>query len=975
MSLRLPSQNKFRPTAKPGLKKTGPRPNPPRPPSQPQPQKATPSAAAIPATQASSNAGPSSSASQITSAATPADPSSLSSQTVVAGPSSSATQAVSQTSTIVPSQLPPPKDPVAAQPKPISSAQVQAIRSSNPSSTTARQPSAPQAAEPSDPSASSAPQRDPPSVPPVSPTAPPPPQAKPINTPALTEASIAKNPNPEPSTSASSAPAPRPSAPAQKLSLLDAARNHSSNAPSPGSIRRGTPSLSARSMRAPSMTPTPGRAPSVTPQPQRAPSITPQPQRAPSASPHPQRAPSASPRPQSQRPPSSDAHTRREPSSTPQPPAPSSSFPPSLGISTAPSFGFPPSLGTTTAAGPSRASSVTPAPPDTAAMAAALVSSITGPQVPAQPPRKGKRRITKGRAQPAKGSVPDDSMLQQQASRPSRPRKTPGSVRAGTEDGATSEEEEGSQNESGDQEDDAGDGELDENGKRKSGTGNGTKRASRPSKRVRLQRPKPPTVARISLQEMEPDEMVGDKVDEVVITMGDLATTLAAQGKVSQRAIKIDEFKRNELLQKRAASRLRAEHNWRRNQIKRRKVRATKNRDRARRRERLGQLGMDEGAVSPDEEDSDEEYEPEPERLTPESTPEPDHGRMNSQAPERAEGEEDDDDVETVQGREDWEMDFEAENREGEAGEEGDFLGGAGSGDEHGAAEAEEDEDMAALRAAGFLVTEDQENGQNGFGEGEDGDDGEYGDDDEPWLRGDEPDIEGYRQALEQRRRRVIEDHDRDDQEIVEVDDETRFINSASFSNKTRPQRWTTVDTELFYQVLEETGENYTLMKAYFPGRTVKQLKLKGLRENRSNSEKMTAAIMARKPLDKDYLTKAAGYDSTRAWDREEALFEEARADADKLRRLDSLRPGEGDGDGEGEDGELGNVTFDIDDNVYEGEAGGEGDEYKDDEEDKGGDDDDGKEDDNDENQGEGEGGGVEYHGDDKSGDEDGEGY
>ncbi|OCF36799.1 hypothetical protein I316_01395 [Kwoniella heveanensis BCC8398] len=941
MSLRLPSQNKFRPTVKPGLKKAGPpRPAPSGPPSQaqkssvPAASSSQPSAAAGPPSSQTPSAGPSAASS---------------SQTAVAGPSLSSPQ-ISQTSTVVPTQLSPSTSRSSLQPKPISLAQIQAIRASKPpsSSTSNAQASPLPDVAATDPAASSG--ATPANV--SFPSLP----APPAKTPQIpSQTFVSGSSTADASTSAS---ASRPALPTQKLSLLDAARNHSSSAPSPGSIRRGTPSVSARSMRAPSMTPTPGRAPSMTPQPQRAPSASPHPQRAPSASPHPQRAPSASPHTQSQRLPLVNTQQQRESSSTPQAPAAPSSLSPSLAMSTAPtnSFGFPPSLGTTTAAGPSRAASATPAPPDTAALAAALVNSITGPQVPAQPVRKGKRRVVQGRAQPAKGSVLDDSQ-QTRAHIPRRPKSTARPGRATTEERGTSDDEDqdDSEFEEGDDVDN-----LDENGKRKNGTG--SKRSNRPSKRVRMKRPKPPTVATISLREMVPDEMVGDKVDEVVITMGDLATTLASQGKVTQRAIKIDEFKRSESLKKREASRLRAEHNWRRNQIKRRKVRATKNRDRARRRERLGQLGMDEGAVSPDEEDSDEEYEPEPERLTPESTPEPDHGRLNSQAPERAEGDDADDDVETVQGREDWEMESDAEA--GEDGEDGDLFDGAsqaggsmlnGAGlEDDGAAQAAEDEDMAALRAAGFLVTEDQQDGGNdGFG-GDDGDD--YDDDDEPWLRGEEPDIEGYRQALEQRRRRVIEDHDRDDQEIVEVDDETRFINSASFSKSTRPQRWTQVETELFYQVLEETGENYTLMKAYFPGRTVKQLKLKGLRENKSNPDKMTAAIMARKPLDKEYLTKAAGYDPNRAWDREEALFEEARADADKLRRLDSLRPGEGDDDdGEGErEYDMGaDMTFDDD-----GKDG----------EDKDDDGDDGKEDEVDgdgDAQEEGEG----YH-DDRSGDE-----
>lgn len=42
---------------------------------------------------------------------------------------------------------------------------------------------------------------------------------------------------------------------------------------------------------------------------------------------------------------------------------------------------------------------------------------------------------------------------------------------------------------------------------------------------------------------------------------------------------------------------------------------------------------------------------------------------------------------------------------------------------------------------------------------------------------------------------------------------------------------------------------------------------------------------------DKDYLAKSAGYDASRSWDKEEALFEEAKADVERLRKLDSEQP------------------------------------------------------------------------------------
>lgn len=98
-------------------------------------------------------------------------------------------------------------------------------------------------------------------------------------------------------------------------------------------------------------------------------------------------------------------------------------------------------------------------------------------------------------------------------------------------------------------------------------------------------------------------------------------------------------------------------------------------------------------------------------------------------------------------------------------------------------------------------------------------------------------------------------------------------------------------------------------MKAWFPGRSVAQIKKKGLRENAKNPERVTEAILARKPigeypfldlqylylslsyadyfLDDHYLKKSAGYDPDRPWDAEEALFAEAKRDMERLKAED----------------------------------------------------------------------------------------
>lgn len=336
-----------------------------------------------------------------------------------------------------------------------------------------------------------------------------------------------------------------------------------------------------------------------------------------------------------------------------------------------------------------------------------------------------------------------------------------------------------------------------------------------------------PRVATIALVDVEPEEMVGSPVTEQT-TMGDLATVLVSEGRVSSRAIKIDEFRRAEMLQKKQDAQKRAEDMWRRNQIKRRKVRAAQNKERARRREQIRVSGggeMDD--VSPDEMDSEEEFHVAPDRLTP-----PRSSSEESHHPVAAPDFHQDDEEQVDQADEEFENMFDNNARPDDQD-----VNALQEEDE------QDDEAMAALRAAGFTITDDPASRS-------DDDD----DDDNPWDdpnggMGETFDVADYRLALQERRLEEFRQREQDDGDVVEVDEETRFVNSATYGKNRKSQRWSKMETELFYEILGETGENYTLMKAYFPGRDIRSLRLKGARENKVNPEKMTAAIMARKPL------------------------------------------------------------------------------------------------------------------------------
>lgn len=311
-----------------------------------------------------------------------------------------------------------------------------------------------------------------------------------------------------------------------------------------------------------------------------------------------------------------------------------------------------------------------------------------------------------------------------------------------------------------------------------------------PGRAKRAKTSRGPRVATIALTDVEPEEMVGSPVTEEM-TMGDLATVLVSEGRVSSRAIKIDEFRRAEMLKKKEVAQKRAEETWKRNQIKRRKVRAAQNKDRAKRREEIRKQGGDEKDVSPDEMDSDEEFEVAPDRLTPPRS-------SSEEAGERAAagfGQGDEEDGAVDSDVQDVAVDNGPVDEEDQAFENmfGDNARPNSLAPEDNAVianeEEEEDAATAALRAAGFTVTDDPVSPRSN----DDGWGGPGG--------AEEFDVADYRLALQEKRLREFREREEEDGDVVEVDDETRFVNSATYGKNRKSQRWSKMETELFYEV------------------------------------------------------------------------------------------------------------------------------------------------------------------------------
>ncbi|KAK4686725.1 hypothetical protein P7C73_g3392, partial [Tremellales sp. Uapishka_1] len=371
-------------------------------------------------------------------------------------------------------------------------------------------------------------------------------------------------------------------------------------------------------------------------------------------------------------------------------------------------------------------------------------------------------------------------------------------------------------------------------------------------------RARPPPPSHPELDGVEPEDLVGEEIDPSTVTMAQLATSLSSEGKVSQRAMILHRYMRNKEEQKKTERLEKAEATWRRRQLLRRKVRRTRNGMREERRERNreyeenGNLDMIED-VSADEDDSEEEFELAPDRITP--PPEGGNRELRRVAPVRiatpppqlegeGEGEEDDDGDRDAANDTQMGMDMAPER-------EGDETGF----DVSNLIREAEDENDAEDGTFAFLEGQFDEDESNRIEHDADGNVIESTDDD----------LARYREAAEERRRAILDN--RDGRVVEEVDLDTVMINSTTHGRQPVGERWTAEETDMFFlvseyetaerdellikmfQALAEVGENYTLMKSYFPGRTVKQLKRKGTRENKADPGRVTAAIMRRIPI------------------------------------------------------------------------------------------------------------------------------
>jgi len=79
--------------------------------------------------------------------------------------------------------------------------------------------------------------------------------------------------------------------------------------------------------------------------------------------------------------------------------------------------------------------------------------------------------------------------------------------------------------------------------------------------------------------------------------------------------------------------------------------------------------------------------------------------------------------------------------------------------------------------------------------------------------------------------------------EYQRVFEDQPLLNSRSYSNWAKPERWSKDDTELFFQALNAFGTDFTMVARLFPTRTRNQIKLKFHAESRRNPARIDAAV------------------------------------------------------------------------------------------------------------------------------------
>lgn len=92
--------------------------------------------------------------------------------------------------------------------------------------------------------------------------------------------------------------------------------------------------------------------------------------------------------------------------------------------------------------------------------------------------------------------------------------------------------------------------------------------------------------------------------------------------------------------------------------------------------------------------------------------------------------------------------------------------------------------------------------------------------------------------------------------EYVEESSSTKFVNSATFNKRISSERWTTEETEMFYEALSQWGTDFGIICRLFPSKTRIAVRNKYKREDRLNHSRVEGALNNRKPINLEYYSQ-----------------------------------------------------------------------------------------------------------------------
>ncbi|TFK36941.1 hypothetical protein BDQ12DRAFT_633318 [Crucibulum laeve] len=106
-----------------------------------------------------------------------------------------------------------------------------------------------------------------------------------------------------------------------------------------------------------------------------------------------------------------------------------------------------------------------------------------------------------------------------------------------------------------------------------------------------------------------------------------------------------------------------------------------------------------------------------------------------------------------------------------------------------------------------------------------------------------------------------VETDDTENYTHVIESDNTKFVNSGTYGKRYRGSRWSSEETELFYNALSQYGENYELIAYVLPGRDRKSCKNKFKIEDKRNHARINYCLSNSIPVDMNTLSRMTGKD------------------------------------------------------------------------------------------------------------------